>query len=250
MLFTFFNSLAIGYSGAIMPGSLLTYTIEKSTKQGKFAGLIISLGHAALEFFLVIFLFLGLGQFLTSKIATLSIGFIGGAILCYLGLSSLIESLKNKPENELQNQTENNKIIISQSNKTESNKTKSNKAENAFLINNEKMTLSITKKRSLFLGGILISATNPYFLVWWAAIGLKLLLDAHALLGIFGILIFYLGHILADISWYSFVSFVIAKTSQFLKPNMYRNIIIAISFVLIFFGLSFIYKSFHLVFNT
>lgn len=254
MLFTFFNSLAIGYSGAIMPGSLLTYTIEKSTKQGKSAGFIISLGHAALEFFLVIFLFLGLGQFLTSKIATLSIGFIGGAILCYLGFSSLIESLKNKPknkpENELQNKTENNNRIISQSSKTESNNIKSNKTENSFLINKEKMTLSITKKRSLFLGGILISATNPYFLVWWAAIGLKLLLDAHALLGIFGIFLFYIGHILADISWYSFVSFIIAKTSQFLKPSLYKKIIIILSFVLIFFGLSFIYKSFFLIFGT
>ena len=228
MFFTFFNSLTIGYSGAMMPGSLLTYTIEKSTKEGKSAGFIISLGHVALEFFLVIFLFLGLGQFLTSSIANIVIGFVGGAILCYLGFSSLKESMNNKEKTD--------------------NKSETEKANSLSRSNTEPELKK--NKLKLFFAGIVISASNPYFLVWWAAIGLKLLLDAHALLGLFGILIFYLGHILADISWYSFVSFVVSKTSQFLKPSVYKKIIIILSFVLIFFGLSFIYKSFFLIFGT
>ena len=52
MVEIFLQSLLIGYSGAMMPGSLLTYTLDKSIKSGPKAGLIISIGHALLEFFL------------------------------------------------------------------------------------------------------------------------------------------------------------------------------------------------------
>lgn len=237
MLAIFFNSLAIGYSGAMMPGSLLTYTIEKSAKEGKSAGFIISLGHAFLEFFLVIFLFLGLGQFLTSKFASISIGLIGGGILCFLGISSLKESLKNKPDDEKIKKDGDEVLIKGEKKEVLKNHSFHEEKEPAFL-----------KKRNLFFAGIVLSATNPYFLVWWAAIGLKLLVDAHTVLGIFGIGLFYFGHILADISWYSIVSLLIAKTSQFLKASVYRIIIICLSFVLIFFGARFIYKSLQLIF--
>ena len=40
MVEIFFKSMLIGYSGAIMPGSLLTYVVEKSIKTGAKAGIL------------------------------------------------------------------------------------------------------------------------------------------------------------------------------------------------------------------
>lgn len=59
MIAIFIKSLLIGYSGAIMPGSMLTYTIDKSMRHGAKSGLLVSLGHSLIELFLVMFLFMG-----------------------------------------------------------------------------------------------------------------------------------------------------------------------------------------------
>ena len=55
----FLTSLAIGFSGAVSPGPLLTYTITESLKKGFIAGPLISVGHALIELVLVIVFALG-----------------------------------------------------------------------------------------------------------------------------------------------------------------------------------------------
>lgn len=51
MITLFLKSLIIGYSGAVMPGSIFTYTVDKSLRNGAMSGLLVSLGHAFLELF-------------------------------------------------------------------------------------------------------------------------------------------------------------------------------------------------------
>ena len=48
--------------------------------------------------------------------------------------------------------------------------------------------------------GIILSATNPYFLFWWATVGLNLALDAKDL-GIFTLALFALVHWSCDLVW-------------------------------------------------
>lgn len=79
----FIKSFIIGFSGAIMPGSLLTYTMEKSIKSGPRAGIAVSVGHALLELLLVILLFLGVGRYLQTPLAQVIIGTIGGIVLIF-----------------------------------------------------------------------------------------------------------------------------------------------------------------------
>jgi len=80
----FLQSFIIGFSGAMMPGSLLTYTIDKSMKSGPKAGVLVSLGHALLELALVILLFFGIGKYLETPVAQTIIGILGGAVLVFL----------------------------------------------------------------------------------------------------------------------------------------------------------------------
>ena len=59
MLLIFLTAMVIGFSGAMMPGSLLTYTIRQSLSVGPSAGFLITAGHAFLEIILIFLIFLG-----------------------------------------------------------------------------------------------------------------------------------------------------------------------------------------------
>lgn len=87
MLEIFLQSLLIGYSGAIMPGPLLTYTLDKSIRSGVSAGVLIIIGHGILEIALIILILLGAGKYLGTERAQLLIGIIGGFALLYFGFS-------------------------------------------------------------------------------------------------------------------------------------------------------------------
>ena len=50
----FFKSFLIGFSGAMVPGTMLGVTIDGSLKKGWKAGPLIVLGHGILEILLII----------------------------------------------------------------------------------------------------------------------------------------------------------------------------------------------------
>ena len=107
MLEVFLQSLLVGYSGAMMPGSLLTYTINKSIKSGVKAGLLISLGHCILELILVILIFIGVGKYLQTSLAQLVIGIIGGIVLIFFGINMLRDSVLNRLNIDFKNESKN-----------------------------------------------------------------------------------------------------------------------------------------------
>ena len=170
MIEVFLRSLVIGYSGAIMPGSLFTYTINKSIKHGAISGLLISVGHVILEFFIVMLIIFGFARFLGAEIARAIIGIVGGVILIYLAFSMLRDVYLNKLNLDIKLKEENGKF------------------------------------GNMIVAGAVISAFNPGFIFWWVVVGLSLTMSAYSLYGITGVLVFYIGHILADISWYCFLS--------------------------------------------
>lgn len=78
----------------------------------------------------------------------------------------------------------------------------------------------------LVLTGILMSLANPYWIIWWATIGLGYVMSSRRF-GITGVLIFFLGHILADLLWYTFVSVAVHKGRTILPDRTYKGIIAA-----------------------
>ncbi|MGI6248899.1 MAG: LysE family transporter [Acutalibacteraceae bacterium] len=205
MLLLYFSAFAVGLSGAMMPGSLLTYVIRKALSNGAKAGLIVVLGHGILEASLVTLIFLGFDRLLKSDTAQIVIGITGGLLLCLMGIKMAVDAYRNKVKVEVG----------------------SGKAEGG----------------SMVLSSIVLSAANPYFLLWWAIIGLGFIMQAHASFGYPGVIIYYCGHISADLAWYSLVSFVVGKTRKFIKEKPYRIIIAILGCLLVFFGVRFIYDA-------
>jgi threonine/homoserine/homoserine lactone efflux protein len=77
----------ISLSGVMMPGPVFAVTIAKGYKS-KAAGVLIALGHGAVEFPLILLLYFGLSWFFASTIVQKIIGFVGGAVMIYTGFQT------------------------------------------------------------------------------------------------------------------------------------------------------------------
>jgi threonine/homoserine/homoserine lactone efflux protein len=194
-------SFGVALSGALMPGPLLAATIAESAGSGFRAGPLISLGHALLEGLLLAGLVVGLGGFLSSPSA-LAFVTVTGSLFLFVSGARMIAALPV-------------------------------------------MTIETASRRSSAAGmvaaGVAVSATNPYWWVWWMTIGLGFALSAGKA-GLAGVTVFFFGHILADILWLSCVSFLIGWKRSFISTAIYRKILFVCSLTLIGFGIYFLLR--------
>lgn len=94
--------------------------------------------------------------------------------------------------------------------------------------------------RHLVLKGVAVSLANPYFIIWWATIGIGYIM--HSLrFGAAGDLAFFAGHILADLAWYGAVSLALAKGRMLLTTRLYMMLMGVGAALLAFFACYFIY---------
>ena len=131
----FITAFLVGLSGAMMPGPLLTVTIAESARRGFKAGPLIVLGHAILELALIIALLAGLSFYLKKPLVTTVISIVGGAFLLFMGLNMIKDVLQGRITLE---GSENNAA----------------KGVNMHPV----------------MAGILVSVSNPFWIVWWATI--------------------------------------------------------------------------------
>lgn len=201
----FASAFVLGLSGSMMPGSLLTYTVRESLASGPRAGFVVTAGHALLELILVLLLFLGLDAVLSSPAVQTAVGLVGGVLLMLMGGDMVRGAISGGL-----------RVEASQEGKG---------------------------SRGMFVSGILISAANPYFLMWWAVIGLGFLMQAYHDMGRYGVATFYLGHIAADFGWYGLVSILVGTTGRFLGEKPYRLLMGLLGCALVIFGGRFIYMA-------
>jgi len=88
------------------------------------------------------------------------------------------------------------------------------------------------------IAGILTSLANPYWIIWWATIGLGYVIVSMKF-GFIGLAVFFTGHILADLVWYSAISLIVSRGKRYISDRIYRGIIGSCAVVLIFFGIYF-----------
>lgn len=95
-------------------------------------------------------------------------------------------------------------------------------------------------KQSPLITGVLLSALNPLFILWWMTIGLKLISDAMLIWAFSGILIVFILHIWMDFAWLGAVAFLALKSSRMLSNRNYKILIISLSLMLVYFGITFL----------
>lgn len=102
------------------------------------------------------------------------------------------------------------------------------------------------RARSSVVAGMMLSITNPYFLLWWATIGLGLVLGAEKF-GIAGIAVFIVAHWLCDLAWFTLLGALAYKGVEAFGAGLYRKASIICAMALAFFGAAFIYNSIKLL---
>jgi threonine/homoserine/homoserine lactone efflux protein len=90
-----------------------------------------------------------------------------------------------------------------------------------------------------FSAGVLSSASNPYFWVWWLAAGSALVLQSLEI-GLLAAVFFVVGHWMADLGWFTFVSVSVSRGKEIISDSVYRKILAACGIFLIGFGAWFI----------
>ena len=89
------------------------------------------------------------------------------------------------------------------------------------------------------LAGIILSGSNPYFLLWWATVGLALATQAVAW-GIWAFVLFALTHWFVDLIWLQLLSFASFKGSVLLSKHGLKIVLAFCAAALLFFGLYFV----------
>jgi len=124
------------------------------------AGALIALGHATVELPLMVLILAGIGAVFEREGVRIAIGLLGGAFLALMGGQMLLELRRPGPA-----------------------------AGGA-----------PADERHPFVTGVVLSAGNPYFLLWWATVGLALAGEAAGM-GAVAFALFALIHSLCDLAW-------------------------------------------------
>jgi len=95
-------------------------------------------------------------------------------------------------------------------------------------------------KQGPIITGILFSALNPFFIIWWITIGFKLISDAMMIWAFVGVLIVFLAHIWMDFVWLGLTAFLASKSKKIISNKNYKIIILGLSLTLIYFGITFL----------
>ena len=196
----FFLSLWVAFSGAAMPGPLLTGCINQTIRRGFWAGPLMMVGHSLLEMALIAGLIIALRPLLDRPVPKGLVALAGGSLLLYLGAGMV-------------------------------------RGSRTLTLN---LDVADGKRRlgSPVLDGILLSLVNPYWTIWWVTWGLWMIDRAmsRGLVYAVSLPVFYVGHILGDFIWYGFIGAMIVKGRRFLTDRAYRGIILGCGIFLVVFG--------------
>jgi threonine/homoserine/homoserine lactone efflux protein len=205
LLGLFFTSFVVGLSGALMPGPLLVATVKEAYHRGALAGPLLTLGHGIIESVMVVALAFGLARFVSSDLVMAVVGSAGGLALILLGYGMIRDVLQRR-------------ISLAPAQEDR-----------------------VATRFGSVLDGIVASVVNPYWVTWWLTIGATYVLLSlkH---GVIGLPFFYVGHILSDLTWLTFVSVTLAQGKKLIGEQFYLGLIFVCGLFLWALALWFIYS--------
>jgi len=191
----FSTAFIVGLSGALMPGPVTAVTAEHTLKRGVIAAPMVTLGHGFMEALVVTLLVFGLGRFMEASGVAGIIGIAGGVVLAWMGWR-MIKGARGG--------------LLSLKGTGDE----------------EKNTLGPVS------AGMLSTLANPYWFLWWATVGASYvaLSQQH---GLPGVLLFFGGHILADLSWFLVIAVLLVTGKKFISDRFYTGVVTVLGVFLI-----------------
>jgi len=190
-------------SGALSPGPLTFSAIVLGMKKGWKAGFLEAVGHTLFEFPLVLLIGVGSSYIINNELFLNIAGMIGGLALIIFSIL-LLQDLISLRRGD---------------------------GERILKISGGPI-----------LTGFLFTALNPYFIVWWTTVGLKLIIDIILAGGILFVIFLYPIHVWMDYLWLSLVSYLSSKGRK-LGVKIQAGILIIFIIILMYYGIKFIIES-------
>lgn len=172
------------------------------------AGAWVAIGHGVIEFPLMALIYFGAGAWFERVPVKIGVGLAGGLVLLRMGYGVL----RDYRQGDLP------------------------------------PVAPEAQARSPFLSGILLSAGNPYFLIWWATAGAVLIGKSWAF-GLFGFIVMALVHWSCDFGWLYFLSALSFRGGRFFGRKLEQGLLIACGLCLLFFAGYFLAGSFLMLAN-
>jgi len=193
-----------GLSGITVPGPVFIFIVPQSIARGFKSGFIATIAHAFVGgIIIVLILITGIAEIFKSPAFELYMGLVGGLSLIILGMIILRNPSRHVSHLKL----------------------------NAGGVSMDP-----------FLGGIIVSSSNPAFFLWWAVIGLPMLGQARDFAGIIGIYAWTIGILAAVFLWYGGISFISAQGKERIPRNLFFSISLTCGLFLILMGILFIMR--------
>lgn len=202
--------ILVSVSGVFSPGPLLFANLALSKYGGFWSGIKIAVGHTIIELPLIILLslpFVVLFPINLTFSTTKIITFIAGAFLIVFGILYVVRTIRTWGS--------------------------PNSAINTSRIENP------------YLAGIMFTSLNPFFIVWWTTVGVKLISDSISLLGHpAGIAFLFFAHIWMDYAWLGLSSYLASRGFNIIRSEYHKYITILLTVPLFYYGIYFILGSF------
>jgi len=191
-------------SGALAPGPLFFVNIAHGTRSGAKGGVAFSIGHSIIELSLVMLLARGLLAVVEEPAVKSIIGIIGGTFLLVFGVLQIHQFLISKSD-----------------------------------VFGGK---SISSRNPLLLG-LFFTGLNPYFIIWWLTVGLKLISDSIIFASWAGVLLMYVAHVWMDYVWLTATAYLAKRGTSLVGSRGYRIVMAVFGGILVYFGLYFLLSS-------
>ncbi len=208
-----FTIISISASGALAPGLLSTSAIVYGVRNGWKSGLELALGHTIVELPYIVLLSLFLGSisvFLENYYVKAVFSLTVLAIAFFFAYLLVRDALA-------QNRSE--------------------------VFDTASLRRTFTKNTPIIVG-IAFTAFNPYFLIWWATLGLELIKKSISLLGlILGVLFLYPLHVWLDYIWLIFLAYAGSQGAKIMGSRGYKILLLVLALVLMLFALNIVFKA-------
>lgn len=216
----FTSAFAIGFSGALMPGPLLSVVIAQTIRWGFWPGFRVVIGHAVADLIVLALFLAGAGTLMAKNSVAAVVALGGGVMLLWMGGQMVAGSVRGTVRID---DHQDGGLIFANRN-----------AEG----NGRRLW-----SRSL-VTGITASVSNPYWFLWWATVGsgyISVALRSGGS-GLLNAASFYTGHILSDFAWYASLGLAVAGGRRYVNDTVYRVLVgcsgVFLAGMAVYFGVS------------
>ncbi|MHC4563199.1 MAG: LysE family transporter [Planctomycetota bacterium] len=201
-LLAFLTKAVVISLSGVMAPGALTAATIASGTRRWWAGPMVAAGHGIVELPLIVLIVLGMDRLLEVTGVQIGIGLAGGAFMLLMAFGMFRSARRLERAGVPQGAATRHPLAI----------------------------------------GIILSASNPYFLLWWATVGLALAVEAVSL-GIMAFVLFAIIHWSLDLIWLTILSTVTFAGGHMFGDRVQRIILGVCGAALLLFGVKFLWDA-------